>query len=125
MGRGFAGNRCLPHEIPSALLDFDPQSGGAPYHTDYSRALGESNRWKAAARLTALAASQGDRVLDYLRRVILHTAPLADPKDVTWFLASYARNARARMADAELPALNTVRKALDEALGITFEGMRN
>ena len=34
----------LPPEIPSALLDFDPQSGGAPYHTDYSRALAELRR---------------------------------------------------------------------------------
>ena len=29
---------------PSALLDLDPQSGGAPYHTDYSRALAELRR---------------------------------------------------------------------------------
>jgi hypothetical protein len=36
--------RCLradwSSELPSALLDLDPQAGGAPYHTDYSRAGG-------------------------------------------------------------------------------------
>jgi hypothetical protein len=56
---------------------------------------------------------------------MLHAAPLADPKDVAWFLASDARDARARLeAAAELPALATVRKALEEALGLTFAGER-
>lgn len=90
----------------------------------YRLAADEKSFWKAAAHPAALAAAQGDRFLDYLRRVMLHAAPLADPKDVAWFLASYARDARARMAEAELPALNTVRKALEEARGITFEGTK-
>ncbi len=38
----------LPPEIPSALLDFDPLSGGAPYHTDSSRALAELRRQLAS-----------------------------------------------------------------------------
>ena len=38
----------VPPEIPSALLDFDPQCGGAPYHTDYSRALAELRRQLAS-----------------------------------------------------------------------------
>jgi hypothetical protein len=90
----------------------------------YRLADDEKAFWKAAAHPAALVASQGERFLDYLRRVMLHASPLADPKDVAWFLASYARDARARMADAELPALNAVRKALEEALGITFEGTK-
>ena len=51
-----------------------------------------------------------------------HAAPLATPEDVAWFLASYARDARARIELAELPALATVRTALEEALGLKFEG---
>jgi hypothetical protein len=90
----------------------------------YRLAADEKAFWKAAAHPAAVAAAQGDRFLDYLRRVMLHAAPLADPKDVAWFLASYARDARARMADADLPALDTVRKALEEALGIAFEGTK-
>jgi hypothetical protein len=90
----------------------------------YRLADNEKAFWKMAAHPAALTAERGDRFLDYLRRVMLHAAPLADPKDVAWFLASYARDARARMADADLPALNTVRKALEEALGITFEGTK-
>jgi hypothetical protein len=43
---------------------------------------------------------------------------------VAWFLASYARDARARIESEELPALAAVRSALEEALGIKFEGKR-
>jgi hypothetical protein len=78
--------------------------------------------WKATAKPDALVESHGERFLDYLKRVILHAAPLADPKDVAWFLASYARDAKACMALAELPALATVRQAIEEALGLRFEG---
>ncbi len=96
---------------------------GRPVELESFR-LAESEKafWKAAAHPAALVASHGDRFLDYLRRVMLHAAPLADPKDVAWFLASYARDAKARMAAADLPALATVRKALEEALGLKFEG---
>ena len=41
-----------------------------------------------------------------------------NPKDVAWFLASYARDALFRVEHRkELPALQTVRSALEEALG--------
>ncbi len=53
---------------------------------------------------------------------MLHAAPLADPEDVAWFLASYARDAGAHRIDgAELPPLAAVRTALQQALGLTFE----
>ena len=53
---------------------------------------------------------------------MLSAAPLAAPEDVAWFLASYARDARARIEGADLPALTAVREALEEALGMKFEG---
>ncbi len=43
---------------------------------------------------------------------------------MAWFLASYARDARARIEESDLPALGVVREALEEALGIQFEGER-
>ena len=52
---------------------------------------------------------------------MLQPAPLADPKDVAWFLASYAR---ARMDAADLPALAEVRKVLEDALGLACEGTK-
>jgi hypothetical protein len=69
------------------------------------------------------AQQHGDRLMDCLRRVMLHAAPLTDPKDLAWFLASYAREARARVEQArELPALEGLKKGLEEALGMKFEG---
>lgn len=38
---------------------------------------------------------------------MLHRAPVAKPEDVAWFLASYARDAKARVEEAELSALET------------------
>jgi hypothetical protein len=50
---------------------------------------------------------------------------LREPKDVAWFLASYARDALRRVEDAgALPALASVRSSLEEALGVAFEEAR-
>jgi hypothetical protein len=69
------------------------------------------------------ATDQGDRFLDFLRRVLLCEAALTDPEDLAWFLASYAREARHRVEAAKgLPALAGLKKALEEALGMAFEG---
>ena len=51
-----------------------------------------------------------------------HAAQLAAPEDVAWFLGSYARDAKSRIEGVELAALATVRTALEEALGLKFEG---
>jgi hypothetical protein len=82
----------------------------------------EAEFWKAAAHPRVTANELGERFIEYLKRVMLHAAPLALPKDVAWFLASYARDAKARIESSNLPALLTVRSALEEALGLKFEG---
>ena len=62
------------------------------------------------------------RFADFLRRCLLWRAPLARPKDVAFFLASYARDAMALMEErASLPALATLRGALERSLGIAFD----
>ena len=48
---------------------------------------------------------------------MLHATPLDAPEDVAWFLASYAREAKARIEGIQLSALATIRSALEEALG--------
>ncbi|MFO8009039.1 MAG: type ISP restriction/modification enzyme [Candidatus Brocadiia bacterium] len=68
------------------------------------------------------AEEQGDRFVGFLKRAMLHEAPLRRPQDVAWFLASYAREALARVEEAPLPALRVVRGALEEALGMKFQG---
>ena len=48
---------------------------------------------------------------------------LAEPKDLAWLLASYARDGLARVeAAGDAPSLKAVRSALEEALGVRFEG---
>ena len=54
-----------------------------------------------------------------------HRAALTEPKDLAWLLASYARDGLARVeAAGDAPQLASVRSALEEALGIRFEGER-
>ena len=62
---------------------------------------------------------------EYLCRALSHRARLAEPKDLAWLLASYARDALARVeAAGEAPSLAAVRAALEEALGVRFEGAK-
>ncbi|MEO6740062.1 MAG: type ISP restriction/modification enzyme [Chthoniobacteraceae bacterium] len=64
----------------------------------------------------------GERLTEYLRRALLNRARLAAPRDLAAYLASYAREARARVEGAESNALAPVAEALGAALGIKFEG---
>ena len=60
---------------------------------------------------------------EYLCRALSHRAALAEPRDVAWLLASYARDGLARVeAAGASPSLAAVRAALEEALGVRFEG---
>ena len=62
---------------------------------------------------------------EYLSRALSHRATLVEPKDVAWLLASYARDGLARVEEAgDEPSLHAVRSALEEALGVRFEGER-
>ena len=88
----------------------------------FSLAESESDFWKLTAHPRLAAAEHGDRMLEYLKRVLLLNAPLAAPQDVAGILASYAHDARLRIEKADLPALASLRQALEEALGLRFEG---
>ena len=60
---------------------------------------------------------------EYLSRALSHSAALTEPKDLAWLLASYARDGLARVeAAGDAPSLAAVRSALEEALGVRFEG---
>ncbi len=88
----------------------------------YSIAEDETAFWNKADHTAATTEAEDERLVDFLKRVMLHAAPIAKPEDVAWFLASYARDARSRVEQADVSALETVRKALEESLGIKFEG---
>ena len=71
------------------------------------------------------ANSGGPALVEYLGRALSHRATLAEPRDLARLLASYARDGLARVeASGDAPSLNAVRSALEEALGVRFEGER-
>ena len=79
--------------------------------------------WRKVGKPRAFAREAGTGLGEYLARTISHRAALAEPKDLAWLLASYARNGLARVeAAGEEPQLAAVRGALEEALGVRFEG---
>ena len=71
------------------------------------------------------ARDAGASLGEYLARALSHRAALTEPRDLAWLLASYARDGLARVeAAGDAPQLAAVRSALEEALGIRFEGER-
>jgi len=97
---------------------------GKPMRLESYRMAQTENEFRALLSHPRKAAHErGERLVEFLSRVMLHAAALTNPEDLAWFLASYAREARARVEQkAELPALEGLKKALEEALGMKFEG---
>jgi len=78
--------------------------------------------WDMVAKPRKSAEHIGRAFGEYLKRALTQSVALREPKDVAWFLASYARDALQRVEEAkELPALSNVRGSLEQALGVTFE----
>ena len=73
----------------------------------------------------AFANRVGPALAEYLGRALSHRATLAEPRDLARLLASYARDGLARVeASGDASSLDAVRTALEEALGVKFEGER-
>lgn len=103
------------------VVGFDAEGQPAELES-YSLAPSEAEFWSAPLHPRVTAGVHAGPLAEYLKRVMLSTAPLASPQDVAWVLASYARDARARIEGLDLPALEAVRGALEESLGVKFEG---
>ena len=74
-------------------------------------------------RPRTFARETGAGLGEYLSRALSHRAALTEPKDLACLLASYARDGLTRVETADdSPALAAVRSALEEALGVRFEG---
>ena len=83
----------------------------------------EDEFWRNVETPRAFANAAGAGLGEYLVRALSHRATLAEPKDLAWLLASYARDGLARVeAAGDAPSLAAVRSALEEALGVRFEG---
>ena len=83
----------------------------------------ESEFYARLERPRALANEVAAGLCEYLGRVLSHSASLSEPKDVAWLLASYARDSLARVESVgDTTPLAAVRTALEESLGMRFEG---
>ncbi|MDE2746139.1 MAG: N-6 DNA methylase [Chloroflexota bacterium] len=60
---------------------------------------------------------------EYLLRTMSHRSTISEPRDLARLLASYARDALQRVEQAaeEEDSLATIRKAIEQALGMSFE----
>ncbi|MFL6210272.1 MAG: type ISP restriction/modification enzyme [Pyrinomonadaceae bacterium] len=105
------------------LAEREP-SGATKLLEGYTLAENEKEFWRRMQHPRELAQAHETRLTEYLKRVLLSRAPLDAPEALAWFLASYARDARERIEREQvaLESLRNVREALEQALGLQFEG---
>jgi hypothetical protein len=90
----------------------------------YQLAATEAEFWSQTARVQATAKKHARSFEEYLKRALMQTAALDTPADVAFFLASYAREAAYRIEAGSLPSAAGIRSAMEEGLGLKFEGER-
>ncbi|MEB3233757.1 MAG: type ISP restriction/modification enzyme, partial [Leptolyngbyaceae bacterium] len=90
----------------------------------YRLADNEKDFWQKVRTPRKFAEEHEEQFTEYLKRVMLQQAAIASPQDLAWFLASYARDAKARIEKTDLSNLVQIREALEDALGVGFEGMK-
>ena len=106
------------------LVGPDPDGGEAMLES-FRLAESEEAFARRLEHPRTLARAVGAALGEYLARALSHRAALAEPKDLAWLLASYARDGLARVeAAGDAPSLEAVRSALEDALGVRFEGER-
>ena len=101
-------------------------AAGQPVRLETFRIAGsEAEFYGRLERPRALANEVGVGLGEYLGRVLSHSASLTEPRDLARLLASYARDGLARVeAAGDTASLDAVRSALEESLGVRFEGDR-
>ena len=105
-----------------ALVGPDPDGGEATLES-FRLADSADDFHRKLETPRAFAREIGAGLGEYLSRALSHRAAIAEPKDLAWLLASYARDGLARVeAAGDAESLKSVRSALEEALGIRFEG---
>ena len=99
-------------------------SAGNPVKLETFRLAGTQDEFEARLETPrAFAREVGPALGEYLCRALSHRATLVEPRDLAWLLASYARDGLAGVeAAGDAPSLRAVRTALEEALGVRFEG---
>ena len=99
---------------------------GNPAKLETFKLAGSEEEFEALLQTSrAFARKVGAGLGEYLCRALSHRATLSDPGDLAWLMASYARDGLARVeAGGDAASLSALRSALEEALGVKFEGER-
>ena len=106
------------------LLGEDPEGRPAELET-FSLADSEDEFDALILKPRAFAREVGAGLGEYLCRALSHPATIVEPRDLAWLMASYARDGLARVAASEgSNSVSTLRSALEDALGVKFEGER-
>lgn len=88
----------------------------------FTLAKSEAAFWALAAHPRKAESEVGKTLEEFLTRALLSAVPITSPDVLASFLASYAREALAKIEPrSSLKELEDVRKALEEALGLKFE----
>jgi hypothetical protein len=88
----------------------------------FTLAKNEAAFWALAAHPRKAEGEVGKTLEEFLTRALLSAVPITSPDVLASFLASYAREALAKIEPrSSLKELEDVRKALEEALGLKFE----
>ena len=114
----------IPNTRDFVLLGED--TAGRPVKLETFRLAQSTEDFESLLEKPRAFAKQGGTGLgEYLSRALSHRATLVEPRDLAWLLASYARDGLARVKAADdTSSLRAVRSALEEALGVRFEGER-
>jgi hypothetical protein len=117
------GQALVTNYYQFVLVTRDAQTGLPMIEERYDLTTNANTFWETVKQPRVLAQQHETALREYLMRVMRRNAPLSTPQDVAWILASYAREARARMeaGGADLTALNTIREQLETALGVRFQ----
>jgi hypothetical protein len=100
-----------------------PGNDGKPRALEtFTLAKSEAAFWTMAAHPRKASGEVGTSLNEFLTRALLSAVAITSPDVLANFLASYAREALAKIEPrSSLKELEDVRKALEEALGLKFE----
>jgi hypothetical protein len=86
----------------------------------YSLAADEGTFWRSKPH--ALAKQHGEGLLDFLTGAMTRTSPITRPADLAADLARHAREAKRRLAEHDISAVEPLQNAMEQALGLHFQG---
>lgn len=98
--------------------------GAAEVRERFDLATTEEAFWQMTLRPDQAEAEVGLEFAEFVRRALRHNAPITEPRDLSEWLASYARDARRALERADIHRLDALRLSLESSLGVTFSDER-